>query len=90
MFCKICIKGACLSDSRAPLDACGVNEDLITQNMVPIQLTAPQMTCSEFFTLIEYRELAVNVFCLDSQINRACCQSCRSMNIFSNYYLKLV
>lgn len=75
---KVCELGVCTNKANAPIGSCLFGDDVITQQITGLQLTTPQMTCPNFFNLIQQSGQSISGYCADNLIGSACCKSCKS------------
>lgn len=88
---KVCQSGLCRDKLNAPTGSCIFGDDVVTQAITGLQLTTPQMTCTNFFNLIQANSQSISGYCSDNLIGSTCCQSCKSkIKIFEFFfYFKL-
>ena len=79
---KICEMGTCIEKANAPVGNCLFGDDVITQQITGLPLTAPQMTCPNFFNRIQQSGQSISGYCTDGLIGSTCCQSCKSNCLF--------
>ncbi len=61
---------------------------MVTQSMVGIQLPSIQMTCQSFLDYVQSINQSPNYYCLDSNLGKTCCQTCKSKHL--DYLEKLI
>jgi hypothetical protein len=75
---KICIKGVCTIDSRAPVGDCVLGENSISQDVVGIKIPYPQMKCQDVLDYAHQLGQSSNVYCQDVKFSKLCCTTCIS------------
>ena len=81
---KICIKGICTQDSRAPVGDCVLGENTISQDVVGINLPFAQMKCQDVLDYAYQQGQSPNVYCQDNKFSKLCCTTCISKHYFND------
>lgn len=76
----MCVKGKCVSHPMAQTGECLYGDDIITQDLVSLQLMRPQMSCKDFLSYALASDQPPNLYCAEAKFGKACCQSCKSIN----------
>jgi hypothetical protein len=91
---KICLQEMCTGtnlmgfQSRADLtymqknspgDTCQFGDDVVTQDLVGVQLKSIQMSCQAFLDFVFESHQPPNLYCSEEKFSRSCCQTCKSI-----------
>lgn len=80
---RVCINGECIRSPNAKIGTCIFKEDVITREVESeIPLPTPQISCDQYFNLLEIRGKSIANYCAKTEINNICCQKCKSKQIF--------
>ena len=90
---KICLQEMCThtnsmsSQTRAvltylqnnsPRDTCQFGDDVVTQDLVGVQLKSAQMSCQAFLDFVFDSNQPPNLYCSEEKFAKSCCQTCKS------------
>ncbi|CAF0730548.1 unnamed protein product [Brachionus calyciflorus] len=81
---KVCFQGVCTSSSKGKYDYCLFGDDVVTREVeIEIPLPSPQITCSQYFTLLQNYGRSIIDYCSRPNIKSVCCQSCKKYNLLT-------
>lgn len=76
---RICMYGQCVFSPSAKTGSCIFKEDVITREVErEIQLPSPQISCDQYFNLLQINGKSIASYCEKNDINKICCNKCRS------------
>ena len=61
---------------------CPFGDDVVTQELVGIQLKTAQMTCTAFLDFVFDANQSPSLYCSEEKFAKACCQTCKSVSSF--------
>lgn len=92
---RICLQEVCTSSNmmgfqskadltymqkNSPNEQCQFGDDIVTQDLVGVQLKMAQMSCQAFLNFVFDQNQPPNLYCSEEKFAKSCCQTCKKYN----------